>query len=512
MTVRTALIVLLSSLSPALAVAQQACGRSAEKSDFPATRLADLPSELRLLHGNLLIINIYKSETLTLRELQGCPPDQVVDALVAAMYRPYPSFWQGYLGDESHFRRWATSTLLPRRDSVLGEISAVLALNLDSLFTSSAAWIATTTRHEPHGVWYLVFGPGWTDMGGFTDGSMVADFTKLVPARGQLEFKLPHELTHEVHGARLGAATDPDRGTVLSRIVSEGLACYAAYTYAAGRLTPAQSLGYTQAEWQWALDHEGELVAAARPYLRSTKREDDNRFASRDQKVLEAGPTAVAYFLGFRLVQSYVAEHGAASWTDLLDVPLGEALSRSGYSLAESPAAPVIQASGTPSLACHVRGPQEWLATRPSPLDSVTVTVGGTVAKICYSRPSARGRSVDSMLPAGTAWRMGANEPTTITLTGRLIVGGALLSAGRYVMLAVPGAKQWMVGFYTTPDSEPVKMFQSLKEVASGVGVVEPVVSAREKFAIRVDPSGTTSDVLLEWGTLRVRLPVHPAP
>jgi hypothetical protein len=169
-----------------------------------------------------------------------------------------------------------------------------------------------------------------------------------------------------------------------------------------------------------------------------------------------------------------------------------------------------IQTSTT-SLTCHVRGPQEWLATRPSPLDSVTVTVGGATATICYSRPSARGRSVDSLVPLGKAWRVGANEPTTITLSGRLVVGGALLTAGRYVMLAVPGMKQWTVGFYTTPDTEPVKMFQSLKQVASGSGVVERVVNATEKFTIRVDPSGTTSDLLLEWGTWRVRIPVRPA-
>src|SRR5437667_16851 len=108
----------------------------------------------------------------------------------------------------------------------------------------------------------------------------------------------------------------------------------------------------------------------------------------------------------------------------------------------------VSQEPLTSAPACQVRGSRQWLATRPSPLDSVLVTVRGATAKICYSRPSARGRSVDSLVPPGPAWRMGANEPTTITVTNRLNVGGAFLETGRYVVLAVPGVDRWTLAFY----------------------------------------------------------------
>jgi len=106
---------------------------------------------------------------------------------------------------------------------------------------------------------------------------------------------------------------------------------------------------------------------------------------------------------------------------------------------------------------------------------------------------------------------MGANEPTTIKLTNRLHIGGALLAAGRYVILAVPGVKRWTVVFYTTPDSEPAKMFQNLQQVASGTGEVERMVQPVEQFTIRTDGDSATPDLLLEWGTLRVRIPVRPA-
>ena len=168
-------------------------------------------------------------------------------------------------------------------------------------------------------------------------------------------------------------------------------------------------------------------------------------------------------------------------------------------------------ALGQVTPACLVRGSQQWLATRPSPLDSVTVTVGGTTAKICYSRPSARGRSVDSLVPPGPAWRMGANEPTTITLTDSLSVGGALLPSGRYVILGVPGLDRWTVVFYTTPHTDPVKMFQNLEQVATGSGEVERMVEALEQFTIRSECEKAKCDLLLEWGTWRVRIPVQVA-
>ncbi|SRR6266566_5469915 len=172
----------------------------------------------------------------------------------------------------------------------------------------------------------------------------------------------------------------------------------------------------------------------------------------------------------------------------------------------------VSQEPVTPTPACHVRGSQQWLATRPSPLDSAVVTVPGATAKLCYSRPSARGRSVDSLVPPGPAWRMGANEPTTIAVTNKLNVGGAFLETGRYVVLAVPGVNRWTLVFYTTPDTEPARMFQNLKQVATGTGEVVRMVEPVEQFTIRSEGDGTRRSLLLEWGTWRVRIPVRPAP
>jgi len=164
-----------------------------------------------------------------------------------------------------------------------------------------------------------------------------------------------------------------------------------------------------------------------------------------------------------------------------------------------------------PSLACGMPGAHTWQSTRPSPLDSATLTVQGRVAVFCYSRPSARGRSVDSLVPVGPAWRTGANEPTTLTITDKLSVGGVVLSPGRYVILTIPQVDAWRIVFNTTPDTEPAKMFATLRQVAVGAGRVERIAPV-EQFTIRAMADSIDPAFTLEWGTRRVRVPVRAVP
>lgn len=258
------------------------------------------------------------------------PAAETLDRLVREVYSPFAPFWQGYLGDETAFRNWAAKSLLASDGPIQTRLTACLDLQLDKLFTESANWLVGISGHRPQGTWYIIFGPGWTNMGGLGPLGMVLDFTKQDPDRKAVEFILPHELTHQVNAAR---PADPDSGTVLERIVGEGLACYAAYVFAAGRQTPAESLGYSNEEWNRAVGQEKELASAASPYLASKLRQDTDRLAARNQRLLTSGPTAAGYFIGFRIMQRYVEKRGTGSWVEAIDLPVREVLSRSGYSL-----------------------------------------------------------------------------------------------------------------------------------------------------------------------------------
>ena len=295
--------------------------------------LRTVPAEQHLADSTLRVVNIYRNEALILSEMAGRPSDEIVDRLTQEVYAPHASFWNGYLGSEANFRRWSAESLLDSSHVIYDRLAPLSAVPLDSLFEDAASWLVSQTGRRPQGTWYLIFGPGWTDMGGMSGGAMVVDFTRMKPNAAAIASILPHEVTHQVHGPALAHVGDPKAGTVLHRIISEGFATYVAIVHAAGTRTPAEALGYDDEMWAWALVHEAELWESALPLLNSTERADIDRVASHSAQLMENGPTAAGYFLGLRIVQAYVAQHGEESWKELFDLPVGEVLARSEYSL-----------------------------------------------------------------------------------------------------------------------------------------------------------------------------------
>jgi hypothetical protein len=286
-------------------------------------KLAALPAELPLADGSLRVINLYKLQGVVLHETAGAPSDRAIERLVREVYAPYTRFWAGYLGDEAAFRAWVPKLLEPGHE-IHSRLEPLLDVALDRRFIESVEWIERTTGRRPDGTWYIVFGPGWTDMGGMGEIGMVADFTRMQPDSTSIANLLPHELAHQVHGS--SRTNDPDAGTVLHRMISEGFASYVAWVYSAGARTPAQALGYTEEEWSWAVEHERELFDAVRGIIDSHERRDSDRIAARREHLIPGSPGAAGYFLGFRMVQAYVAAHGEGSWMGIFDLPVREVL------------------------------------------------------------------------------------------------------------------------------------------------------------------------------------------
>src|SRR6195256_3664527 len=88
---------------------------------------------------------------------------------------------------------------------------------------------------------------------------------------------------------------------------------------------------------------------------------------------------------------------------------------------------------------CWIRGAADKLAERPSSLDSIAVQIGGGTLKLCYSRPSARGRKVmGGLVPFDQPWRLGANEATTIRIPFAAEIAGGRVEPGPYTVYPVP--------------------------------------------------------------------------
>ncbi len=154
---------------------------------------------------------------------------------------------------------------------------------------------------------------------------------------------------------------------------------------------------------------------------------------------------------------------------------------------------------------------------RLSPLDSLTFTVGGSPVKICYGRPSARGRTMigGRDVPYGRLWRTGANEPTMIHSTIPLSIGGIAIEAGSYSLYTKPGAEAWaiIVNRSITQWGHIARYDYQVRaqEVGQVMVPVEHPEQHVETMTFRVEP-GSADDVMLvlEWETSRVRIPIAP--
>jgi hypothetical protein len=77
-------------------------------------------------------------------------------------------------------------------------------------------------------------------------------------------------------------------------------------------------------------------------------------------------------------------------------------------------------------------------AEAPPSAPPVTITLD-------YGQPHLRGRQPhsDSLVPYDKPWRTGANDATTLTTGVDLVLGGATLPAGKYVLYTIPSRGDW---------------------------------------------------------------------
>jgi hypothetical protein len=169
--------------------------------------------------------------------------------------------------------------------------------------------------------------------------------------------------------------------------------------------------------------------------------------------------------------------------------------------------------------ACQVLHPDRVPAQgRKSPLDSLTFSVAEHPVKVCYGRPSSRGRVMigGNNVPFGKLWRTGANEPTIFFTPVALTVAGIKVAPGKYSLYSVPGPKEWqvIVNRSTSQWGEESNYTDKVKaqEVGRATVTTEQVAEPIETFTIRSEPSGGKgAGLVLEWEKTRIRIPIAPA-
>lgn len=163
---------------------------------------------------------------------------------------------------------------------------------------------------------------------------------------------------------------------------------------------------------------------------------------------------------------------------------------------------------------------------RTSPYDSVTIELGEGVAKVCYGRPSLRGRTMigGDAVPYDTLWRTGANEPTIIHVNVPAQIAGIAVDPGAYSLYTIPReGDQWtlIVNASTSQWGHESSYTEEVRSQEIGRTEVqaETLDSRVDQLTIRSVDQPTDEEsaeaqdpgLLLEWQNSRVHIPVIPA-
>ncbi len=173
-------------------------------------------------------------------------------------------------------------------------------------------------------------------------------------------------------------------------------------------------------------------------------------------------------------------------------------------------ALPVALAAQAPQPACTHRGADSALAKRASPLDSVQLRVDNYTLKICYGRPYAKARLImGGLVPYGTPWRLGANEPTRIFVPFGAEIAGVRVAPGEYSLYVVPDTTTWEV--HVNRDVSrwgiPINAQVEAQDVGKGTVPVEKMAQPVEQLSIALVADQRT-EIVVEWERTRVRIPI----
>jgi Protein of unknown function (DUF2911) len=162
------------------------------------------------------------------------------------------------------------------------------------------------------------------------------------------------------------------------------------------------------------------------------------------------------------------------------------------------------------ALAATTAAAQKVVATKTggggSPHETVEWTVQGAKITITYGRPYLKGRSLDTLTPAGKIWRTGADAATTLTSDKGLMFGSLMIPAGTYTLYTVPGPTTWKLvvskqtGQWGTEYSED-------KDLGRADLKVEKLPKPVDQLTISITEAGGSPTLNIDWGTTRATSP-----
>lgn len=167
-----------------------------------------------------------------------------------------------------------------------------------------------------------------------------------------------------------------------------------------------------------------------------------------------------------------------------------------------------VDAQGPMRVAPSGRATTEVVLT---PVEAAAgAAVKPSVIRIDYGQPHLRGRQLhtDGFVPYDEAWRLGANGATMLVTDVDLVIGGANVPKGRYVLQAMPGRTGWKLLVQKETGQSPMAAAMSY-DPANDIARIdlkqETLQMPLESFTMWLIPSTAAGpaqgELRLAWGT-----------
>ncbi|EDY81934.1 hypothetical protein VDG1235_1554 [Verrucomicrobiia bacterium DG1235] len=146
-----------------------------------------------------------------------------------------------------------------------------------------------------------------------------------------------------------------------------------------------------------------------------------------------------------------------------------------------------------------------------SPYSELKQTVGLTEIQLVYSRPSMKGREIfGGLVPYGSVWRTGANQPTKISFSDDVVLGGKEVDAGTYALYTIPGKSEWTVIIYSNTELWGSFGYDQANDVVRFKVKPSKLGHAVESLTIGLDSlSNSSASIYLDWDHTRVAFSVE---
>lgn len=286
----------------------------------------------------IIVKNLFKSQILAHR---GTKFDSLM--IIEKVYRPHQKLWDNcyamIFGEDNSYKFNTTKgivdwnrKLYPENKAFFDQRAEILVeMNLDSILENNLDKFNSLVPYKVESTISILFTPMTGILfGGCTNDQFCIELNyKEQDIDYTIEKGLPHELNHLAYDPL--RKDDPKKDTALRQTIDEGLACYFTWVFFNKEIAPYEAVeNMTEKDWNWYLDNEKQIFQKVKQYF-DDETGDNPLLRNEKFELFKNAPKSLNYWLGYRIVESYVEKNGEESWRDIYKMNVQEVLDKSGY-------------------------------------------------------------------------------------------------------------------------------------------------------------------------------------